>query len=144
MALVMDLGIYSMVYASIAFALIMCALNHWAIRRTIGYHQEIKKTFVINPKGTALVSLTPASRKITVKWKKQAVQTTGYQIQYSTDKTFKKGVKSVTKKGTSTVSAVVSGLTSKKTYYVRIRTYKTVSGKTYYSAWSTVKKTIVK
>ncbi len=47
MALVMDLGIYSMVYASIAFALIMCALNHWAIRRTIGYHQEMKKTFVI-------------------------------------------------------------------------------------------------
>ena len=108
------------------------------------YGGQIKKTFVINPKGTALVSLTPASRKITVKWKKQAVQTTGYQIQYSTDKTFKKGVKSVTKKGTSTVSAVVSGLTSKKTYYVRIRTYKTVSGKTYYSAWSTVKKTIVK
>ncbi len=47
MALVMDLGIYSMVYANIAFALIMCALNHWAIRRTIGYRQEIKKTFVI-------------------------------------------------------------------------------------------------
>ena len=47
MALVMDLGIYSMVYANIAFALIMCVLNHWAIRRTIGYKQEIKKTFVI-------------------------------------------------------------------------------------------------
>ncbi|MBE5971907.1 MAG: polysaccharide biosynthesis protein [Lachnoclostridium sp.] len=47
MALVLDLGIYSMVYANIAFALIMCLLNHWAIRRTIGYRQEIKKTFVI-------------------------------------------------------------------------------------------------
>lgn len=47
MALVMDLGIYSMVYANIAFALIMCILNHWAIHRTIGYHQEIKKTFAI-------------------------------------------------------------------------------------------------
>ncbi len=47
MALVLDLGIYSMVYANIAFALIMCILNHWAIRRTIGYHQEMKKTFVI-------------------------------------------------------------------------------------------------
>jgi len=47
MALVMDLGIYSMVYANIAFALIMCVLNHWAIRRTIGYRQEIKKTFLI-------------------------------------------------------------------------------------------------
>lgn len=47
MALVLDLGIYSMVYANIAFALIMCILNHWAIRRTIGYQQEIKKTFLI-------------------------------------------------------------------------------------------------
>ena len=47
MALVMDLGIYSMVYANIAFALIMCVLNHWAICRTIGYRQEVKKTFII-------------------------------------------------------------------------------------------------
>ena len=47
MALVFDLGIYSMVYANIVFALIMCILNHWAIRRTIGYRQEIKKTFLI-------------------------------------------------------------------------------------------------
>lgn len=47
MALVFDFGIYSMVYANIVFALIMCILNHWAIRRTIGYRQEIKKTFLI-------------------------------------------------------------------------------------------------
>ncbi len=31
-------------------------------------------------------------------------------------------------------------LKTKKTYYVRIRTYKTVNGKNYYSAWSGVKK----
>ena len=108
------------------------------------YGGQISKTFVINPKGTSLVSLTPASKKITVKWKKQATQTTGYQIQYSTDKSFKKGVKNITKKGASAGSTVISGLASKKTYYVRIRTYKTVGGKTYYSAWSTAKKTVVK
>lgn len=103
------------------------------------YGGQISKTFVINPKGTSLASLTPASKKITVKWKKQATQTTGYQIQYSTDKSFKKGVKSVNKKGASAVSTVISGLTSNKTYYIRIRTYKTVGGKTYYSTWSGVK-----
>ena len=32
----------------------------------------------------------------------------------------------------------------KKTYYVRIRTYKKVSGKTYYSGWSSVKKVKIK
>ena len=47
MALVFDLGIYSMVFANIVFAIIMCVLNHWAIRRTIRYKQEIKKTFLI-------------------------------------------------------------------------------------------------
>ena len=57
MALIMDLGIYSMVYANIAFALIMCVLNHWAIRRTIGYHQEIKKTFVIPTVSAAVMGV---------------------------------------------------------------------------------------
>lgn len=47
MALVFDLGIYSMVYANIVFALLMCILNHLAIRRTIGYRQELKKTILI-------------------------------------------------------------------------------------------------
>ena len=31
------------------------------------------------------------------------------------------------------------GLKAKKTYHVRVRTYKTVSGKKYYSGWSTYK-----
>lgn len=47
MALVFDLGIYSMVYANIVFAILMCILNHLAIRRTIGYRQELKKTILI-------------------------------------------------------------------------------------------------
>ena len=47
MALVFDMGIYSMVYANIVFGVIMCILNHSAIRRTIGYRQELKKTVLI-------------------------------------------------------------------------------------------------
>ncbi len=39
----------------------------------------------------------------------------------------------------STVSKTISSLTKGKTYYVRIRTYKTVSGTKYYSAWSSTK-----
>ncbi|MGI6170795.1 MAG: hypothetical protein ACOYIC_03550 [Butyricicoccus sp.] len=38
-----------------------------------------------------------------------------------------------------TVSKKVTKLTAKKKYYVRIRTYKTVSGKKYYSSWSKAK-----
>ena len=66
----------------------------------------------------------------------------GYQIQYSTDKKFKKNNKTVTAKKSST-SATVKKLKSKKTYYVRIRTYKTVkiNGKStkVYSSWSKFK-----
>lgn len=40
-------NIYGVVYANIIFALIICALNAWSIRRTLRYRQEIKKTFLI-------------------------------------------------------------------------------------------------
>lgn len=103
------------------------------------YTGVIKKTFKIIPKGTSISKLTKKSKGFTVKWKKQATQTTGYQIQYSTSKTFK-SAKTKTIKKTKTTSATISKLKKKKTYYVRVRTYKTVGGKKYYSGWSKVKK----
>ena len=106
-------------------------------------------SFVINPKGTALSKVTAGKKKFTAKWKKQAAKMstsaiTGYQLQYSLKKTFKSGNKSVNVKGAKTVSKAVSKLKAKKTYYVRIRTYKKVSGKTYYSPWSAAKKVTTK
>ena len=83
-----------------------------------------------------------AGRKITVTWKRNA-KATGYQIQYSTSSKFTGSTtKSVKITKNTTVRKVLTGL-AKKTYYVRIRAYKTVSGKTVYSAWSTVKKAVV-
>ncbi len=46
--------IYSLVVGNIIFSLSMCILNAGAIRRVSGYHQEIKKTFVI-PFGASLI-----------------------------------------------------------------------------------------
>jgi hypothetical protein len=72
---------------------------------------------------------------MTVKWAKKS-SASGYEISYSTSSTFKNA-----KKATSTsASKTVSGLTKGKTYYVRVRGYKKVSGTTYYSSWSAVKK----
>ena len=65
----------------------------------------------------------------------------GYQIQYSTDKSFKKGNKTVTVKGCKSTSKTVKSLKAKKKYYVRIRAYKTINGKKQYSEWS-AKKTV--
>lgn len=96
-----------------------------------------KRTFTINPKGTSLSKVTsPKKAQLKVTWKKQATQTTGYQVQYSTDKNFKKGNKTVTVKGAKTTSKTVSKLTKGKKYYVRVRTYKTVNKTNFYSGWS--------
>lgn len=109
------------------------------ITGTGNYSGTIKKTITINPKGTSISKLTKKVGGFKVKWKKQATQTTGYQIQYSTSKKFKSAkTKTITK--TKTTSTTITKLKKKKTYYVRIRTYKKVGGKKYYSGWSKVKK----
>lgn len=96
-----------------------------------------KRTFTINPKGTSLSKVTsPKKAQLKVTWKKQATQTTGYQVQYSTDKNFKKSNKTVTVKGAKTTAKTISKLTKGKKYYVRVRTYKTVNKTNFYSGWS--------
>lgn len=95
-------------------------------------------TYTIVPKTTAIYTPVAAKRGFTVKWIKQATQTTGYQIQYSLYSNFS-GAKTVTIKGTSTVSKAITGLTGGKRYYVRIRTYRTTGGENYFSAWSAAK-----
>lgn len=109
-----------------------------------GYSGTITKTFTIKPKGTTLSGVTAASKAFTVKWKKYATQTTGYEIQYALNKSFKKSPKKVAITKNSTTSKKITKLSAKKTYYVRIRTYKTVSGKKYYSSWSAAKKVTTK
>ena len=84
------------------------------------------------------MKLTAGRKAFAVKWKKQAAQTTGYQIQYSLSKKFT-GSKTVSVNRNSTTSATISRLSAKKRYYVRIRTYKKVGSKVYYSAWSAAK-----
>ena len=41
------MGIFSMVFANILFAVIMCFLNHRSIRKILGYRQEVKKTILL-------------------------------------------------------------------------------------------------
>jgi hypothetical protein len=103
------------------------------------YTGTITKTFKVNPKSTTIKKATSSKAKtITVTWKKQATQTTGYQIQYATDKKFSKNKKTLTVKSTKTTSKTIKNLSAKKKYYIRIRTYKIVGGKKYYSSWSKV------
>ena len=101
------------------------------------YGESVKKTFKINPRPVKLTAVTPGTKQLTVKWKKGA-GITGYEVQYSLKKTFG-SAKKVTITKAATVKTVIKKLLSNKTYYVRVRTYKTVDGKKYYSAWSDAK-----
>ena len=99
-------------------------------------------TVTVNPSGTNLKKLKKnGSGKMTVTWKKNK-KITGYQISYSMSSDFK-GEKIKTVKKNKTVKLVLKKLKKKK-YYVRIRTYKTVGGKKYYSAWSKAKSIKIK
>ncbi len=102
------------------------------------YSGSVTKTFKINPKGTKLTKLTANKKGFTAKWSKQSVQTSGYQIRYSTDKNFKK-YNTKTVSSSKTTSKKVSGLKANKKYFVEVRTYKTVNGTKYYSDWSAYK-----
>ena len=110
------------------------------ITGTGSYTGVTKATYKINPKGTKLKKPKKWEKAIKVKWKKQSAKMsksriTGYQIQIATDKKFTKNKKTVNVKGYRRTSKTIRKLKSGKKYYVRIRTYKKVNGKKYYSAW---------
>ena len=95
-------------------------------------------TVMVNPTGTTLKKLKKGgSGKANVTWKRNK-KVTGYQISYSMSSDFS-GEKIKTVKKNKTVKLVLKKLKKKKKYYVRIRTYKTVGGRKYYSEWSKAK-----
>lgn len=95
------------------------------------------------PSQTILSSVKSGkSKNMKVKWKRNS-KGKGYQIQYSTDKVFKKGNKTITVSGNKNTSKTIKGLKKKK-YYIRIRTYRVKSSKKYYSGWSKIKSVAIK
>ncbi len=88
------------------------------------------------PARTKITKVTKKGKnKCLVKLKKVA-NATGYQVQYSTDKAFKKNVKKVTSKK---LSCTIKKLRSGKKYYFRARAFIKSSGKTVYGAYSSIK-----
>ena len=80
--------------------------------------------------------------KVTVKYKRQK-KASGYQIKFSTSKSFKKS-KTITKTvGKKKTSCTTKRFSAGDTVYVKVRFYKIVNGKKHYGKWSTVKKVII-
>ena len=89
------------------------------------------------PSKVKIKNVKAGSNKATLKWKN--VKSSGYEIQCSTWKNFRKNVKKFTINKSKT-KATVEKLNAGKTYYVRIRAYSKVNGKKYYGSWSKVRK----
>ena len=107
------------------------------------YSGTVTRTFTVVPKGTTIKTPKAAKRAFTVSWSKQSgkmskARIAGYQIQYSTSSKFS-GAKRKSVSGYGKTSNKITGLKSGKKYYVRVRTYMKVFGKTYYSSWSKTK-----
>ncbi|RGQ02134.1 CAP domain-containing protein [Blautia obeum] len=99
--------------------------------------------FKINLKKTKLSSAKSTKRKtFTTTWKKTGGNS-GWQVQYSTNKKFRSGVRTVNLKANNT-KLTVRKLRSRKNYYIRIRGYKKVNGQMMYSSWSSVKSVKIK
>lgn len=108
------------------------------------YKGSITKTYKILPKGTSFTKVSSSNKSLVLKWtlqktKMKSSYITGYQVQYSTTKDFSKNNKLITISGYKNSSKTIKNLTKNKTYYVRIRTYKTVGGVKYFSNWSSIK-----
>lgn len=80
-----------------------------------------------------------AKKTITLKWKKNA-NISGYEIKYSVGSSSR----TIQVKKKSAVKYTIKKLKSRKTCTVRMRAYKKVNGKTYYSTWSKAKKSTVR
>ena len=107
------------------------------IKGTGNYTGTLKKSFTILPAKQTVQKLETRYRGFFVDWAQKG-SATGYEIQYGTSATFK-GASSFKLMQNKPDTCTIGGLVAGKKYYVRVRSYTEVGGKTYYGAWSDAK-----
>ncbi|MBQ7203995.1 MAG: S-layer homology domain-containing protein [Eubacterium sp.] len=111
--------------------------------KTEGSHCSVCKEVLVKQKTLKklgkpkLKRLVAGKITLTVYWK-NVKNVGGYQINYCKNKSFQNS-KVVTIKGEKPKKKKIKGVSPKRKYYVRIRAYKWINGKRYYSKWSAVK-----
>lgn len=97
---------------------------------------SVKVTVKVSPKKPSLKSVKVSKgKKLTVKWAKDK-NASGYQVQVSASKNFKKSRK---QKNVTKTSYTFTKLKAGQKYYVRVRSYKKYGKETLYGAWSSKK-----
>ncbi len=104
------------------------------------YCGTVELDFTIRPAKPVLKKAVPAAGAFTAAWKKTA-QADGYQVQYSMDAGFQgSSTHSAFVKKPSVTRKTVRNLKEGRTYYVRVRAYKSAASggksRNIYSAWS--------
>ncbi len=99
-----------------------------------GDYSSVYKTCTV-PKKVVIsnVANTKDSKHIIAKWKK--VPCSGYEIMYSTDSKFKKGVKKVTLKNSASTQLKFKA-SAKKTYYIKVRAFRKYGKVKVNGSWS--------
>lgn len=95
-------------------------------------------TYTIKPKKVSGFKVSKAKKAFKAKWSKNKTERSGVQVKYSTKKSMK-NAKTIKAKGASVKAKTVKKLKKETKYYVQVRSYKIVGGKTYYSNWSAKK-----
>lgn len=90
----------------------------------------------IKPAKAQLTSVTLKNSTLNVEWKK--LDCTGYEIIYTTDSKFKKGLKTVKIKNSNTTKKAIKKLKKGKKYYVKVRAYAVNNGEKLYGSKSTM------
>lgn len=108
------------------------------------YHGDIDDDNPYAPNGPEIKKITTKDRTMTLKWKRAQSGMNGYEIQYSTDETFKKKAKKIEIKKLKKTSRVIKKLKRGKRYYVRIRSFNRKGMYYKYSKWSKVKSIKIK
>lgn len=110
-----------------------------AIKGKGNYTGAAVRYFAIVPKPSWIASLSsPKTKQIKMTWGKRP-QISGYQIEISTKKDFKKPKMQKTVWDPAKLTMTVPVQKAKTKYYVRIRSFKKTSYKTYFSDWSAIK-----
>lgn len=108
------------------------------VKHYSNYSDSLK---VVTKPLTPVVTLSSTiAGKATVTWSNTSSRNTGYKVYMATSKT---GTYSLIKTTTSK-SYTKTGLTKGKTYYFKVRAYRTVDGKNIYSDYSSIKSIKVK
>ncbi|MCR5736037.1 MAG: leucine-rich repeat domain-containing protein [Eubacterium sp.] len=89
-------------------------------------------------KKSKILKIKSKKKSLKVRWKK-VFGISGYQLQYSKYKNFKKK-KTITIRKAKKTSKIIKNLKGKKTYFVRIRTYQNVGKNVVKSDWSKPKR----